>query len=75
MSSNDVEILKLLHAIHNLSEKKGYPPTVREIQESCGHKSPATTHKFLKMAVRRQAVTHDGVARSILLTEYGRTWL
>lgn len=75
MSTNDVEIVKLLRAIDALSKKKGYPPTVREVQDAMGHKSTSTTHKFLSLAKRRQMITNDGVARSILLTEHGRAWL
>jgi repressor LexA len=75
MSATDVEILKVVNAIDKLSKKKGYPPTVREIQEAVGHKSTSTTHKFLNMAKRRQMITNDGVARSILLTEHGESWL
>ena len=49
----------ILHYIQQEIEKKGYPPSVREIGEAVGLKSPASVHSHLKTLEKYNYIRRD----------------
>ncbi|SKC90548.1 LexA family protein [Maledivibacter halophilus] len=48
---NDCHV-KIYKAIKSFCEKYGYSPSIREIQKTCGYKSPSTVYAHLKTLER-----------------------
>lgn len=61
---------QILTFIHEFIERKGYPPTVRDILHSCHISSPAVVQHHLKVLENEGHISHEpGIRRSITLTD------
>ena len=65
----------MLAFIQDFITKYSYPPTIREITVACRISSPSVTDYNLRLLEHRNFLTRKaGSARSIVLTEQGRSW-
>lgn len=55
----------VLGCIRESVERRGYPPSVREIADATGARSTAQVHADLSVLVALEYVTRDGKARTI----------
>lgn len=63
----------VLVAIHNLSEQRGVPPTLREITEVTGHRAGSTVLHHVTTLQRLGLVhSYPGQPRGTYLTDAGR---
>ncbi len=61
---------EILDFINNQVQKKGYPPSIREICAAVGLNSPSTVHTYLKKLEAKGLLVKDGSkTRAIRLTE------
>jgi repressor LexA len=61
---------QILSFIREFIERKGYPPTVRDILQSCHISSPAVVQHHLKVLENEGHINHEpGIRRSITLTD------
>lgn len=59
---------EVLVAIHTLTGRYGYPPTVRELGEAVGLTSPSTVHAHLAALERRGAIRrHPTKSRTVVI--------
>lgn len=64
--------LKVLRAIDTLTRTHGQPPSLREIMQACGYKSPGSVAYQIDLLVARDFVTQrPHHARSLRLTPHG----
>ena len=67
---------KILVYIYEQTQKKPYPPTVREIAEAVDLSSTSTTHAHLHRLRKNGLIDFEpSCPRTICLTEAGRTWV
>jgi SOS-response transcriptional repressor LexA len=67
------EARRVLVAIHDLSEQRGVPPTLREITEVTGRRAWSTVAYHVTTLQRLGLVcSHPGMPRGTYLTEAGR---
>lgn len=60
---------QILTFIREFIDRKGYPPTVRDILHSCHISSPAVVQHHLKVLENQGYISHEpGIRRSITLT-------
>lgn len=63
---------RILIYIYDRSKEKTYPPSVREVCEGVGLKSPATVHAHIHVLHERNLVDFEPkIARSLHLTDKG----
>ena len=61
---------QILNFIREFIDRKGYPPTVRDILHSCQISSPAVVQHHLKVLENKGHISHEpGIRRSITLTD------
>ena len=61
---------QILNFIREFIDRKGYPPTVRDILHSCQISSPAVVQHHLKVLETEGHISHEpGIRRSITLTD------
>ena len=61
---------QILTFIREFIERKGYPPTIRDILHSCNISSPAVVQHHLKVLENQGHISHEpGIRRSITLTD------
>ena len=61
-----------LKAIHDLTEEKGYGPSVRDVGEAIGRSSSSTAQRVIEYLKRRGWITYaPKVARSMKITDKG----
>jgi repressor LexA len=61
---------QILSFIREFIDRKGYPPTVRDILHSCHISSPAVVQHHLKVLENEGHISHEpGIRRSITLTD------
>ena len=66
----------ILAFMQDFIAKHSYPPTIREITEACGISSTSVTDYNLRRLEHWNYLTRrPGSARSLVLTEQGRSWL
>lgn len=63
---------QVLAAIDTLRRQLGYPPTVREIGQAVGLASSSTVHRYIDRLQRLGLIAHEGLPRTLRLTEAGR---
>ena len=73
MAVNYEKQQEILDFISRHYQEKGYPPTIREICDGVGLKSPSTVHGYLKRLEKKGALEKDpSTSRSIRLPESGQ---
>ena len=66
---------KMLSFIQEFTSQHSFPPSIREITVACRISSPSVTDYNLRLLEHRNFLTRKaGSARSIVLTEQGRSW-
>lgn len=63
---------QVLAAIDALTRQLGYSPTVREIGNAVGLASTSTVHGHIDRLQRLGLIAHEGLPRTLRLTEAGR---
>lgn len=64
---------RVLQAIHDLSEERGVPPTLREVTEATGRRAWSTVAYHVVTLQRLGLVcSHPGMPRGTYLTDAGR---
>lgn len=68
--------MKVMRYIEWSVENRGFPPSVREIRDHLGVRSPGTVHKYLtKLAEGGWITKESNQARSIRLSDVGKQLL
>ena len=49
----------MIHCILELTEKAGFPPTVREMQIALGYRSTSTVHPYIKRLAAVKAIRYE----------------
>lgn len=57
---------ELIHAIRRLTRQRGYPPTIRELEQTMGYSTPNAVAQQLRLLRRKGWVAWDhGKARTL----------
>lgn len=61
---------RIAHLIERTVERRGFPPTRRELMTACGWTSPATAQRVIALMIRQGLITVEpGVSRGIRISK------